>query len=589
VPVPPDLAAVILCSNPKQARFRSGVKQYRWEAGERVYTLIENPLAWGGNLIDNGQLAQERSGVFAGAWSAVATSRPEWPACRDLLKAQAVARGDWHFVTAIMLKGPGKANPRLSLNLGSDRPYDLHRDPPGKQPQIVPVAQGDSLVLAWQSWGARAPTGRISVVRVPTQDLASGKLLSVREVASLGALVGFTINQSGTDYVLSARAEDFPIQAPGDFAERIHKQWQPDALRLYRDGQAKDLNSSTYAEWPFYGVTNAGTGRLAAGGGKLAAVFARRQLGGGLIHQLASDLLMNDDLGSVTLRAGIGVSHSFDQRVIFDGGDFVSLHQGDTYPCAGLIIEKLRSTGGRRSAGYAAYSCPTFQNDVYFELGGLAAEADGYPVLFTSTRNTQAVTPANRDALARQAWDVGLVYVRRDFDKQPPPTNRYDIVGSGILASGFAPDEEIKVANFAWNPESGRFDKPEPRVIRRRVFWLTKNPGDVKATRAKFVTLREGHYVAVWEEHRLEGEFWNYQTARAQLLMSSNKDGTLSFQPGRRVELPGLRLPEGDDAVSVSIKGTAHAAWVTAASNRQLTLETLDENLTHRSFALRLP
>jgi hypothetical protein len=553
-----------------------------------VYSLIENSVAWAGNLIDNGQLAQhrsalDRSGVFAGAWSAVATTRPSWAACRDLLKAQAVAQGDWHHVTPVLLKASGKANPRLTLNLGSDRPYDLQRDPPSKQPQIVPVAHEDALFIAWQSWGARGPSGRIAVVRVPTADLAAGKLAPVREVASLGTLVGFTVNQGGADFVLSARAEDFPIQPPGDFAERVHKQWRPDVLRLYREGQGNDLNRATYAEWPLYGVMNAGTGRLAAGGGKLAAVFSRRMLGGGLIHQVGSDLVMDEDLRSVSLRASSAVSHSFDQRLLFDGSDFISLHQGDTLPCAGLIIEKLR--GGRPPAAHAVYACPTFQNDVFFELGGLAAEPDGYPILFTGTRNTQAVNDTNRDALSRQVWDVGLVYVRRDFDKQPPAKNPYDIVGSGILASGFAPEEEIKVANFTWNPESGRFDKPERRLIRRRVFWLTRNSSGVKADRARFVKLHDGQYVAIWEEHHFEAEFWSYRTTRAQLLHF--KGG--QFLPGRLIELAGLRLPQGDDAVRLSIKGLAHAAWVTTATNRQLTLETLDENLKHHSFSLRLP
>src|SRR4051812_24918566 len=76
----------------------------------------------------------------------------------------------------------------------------------------------------------------------------------------------------------------------------------------------------------------------------------------------------------------------------------------------------------------AVFSCPTFRNDVYFELGGLAAEKDGYPVLFTSTHNTSPVDKTNAVAKRQLAWDLAMVYVNRDFDTKTMPRNRYDIV-----------------------------------------------------------------------------------------------------------------------------------------------------------------
>ena len=56
------------------------------------------------------------------------------------------------------------------------------------------------------------------------------------------------------------------------------------------------------------------------------------------------------------------------------------------------------------------------------------------------------------------------------------------------------------------------------------------------------------------------------------------------------VELPGLRLHEGDDAFAVTLKKVPHAAWVTAgATNKLLLVHTLDPELTYQAFPLKLP
>src|SRR5262249_24796930 len=152
----------------------------------------------------------------------------------------------------------------------------------------------------------------------------------------------------GVDHVLTARAEQLPNRPQGDFVKEVHRQWRKNAVVLYTGGVATDLNAPKFTPLPFYGVLNAGSGRLAAGAGQLAAVFPRRRYtqGDGLIHQEANALLVTRNLSAVLLKADNAVSHSFDQRLIFDGTDFVALHQGDAYPYAALTIEKLRTKPG---------------------------------------------------------------------------------------------------------------------------------------------------------------------------------------------------------------------------------------------------
>jgi hypothetical protein len=436
----------------------------------------------------------------------------------------------------------------------------------------------------------------VIVAKVPLADLGKGRLTAVRRVPSGGTLVGFAVDAAGNDYVLTAKAEEFPNKPTGDFVEAVHQTWRKDVLVLHARGQARDLSGDKYADIPVYGVGNAGSGRLAAGGNALAAVFARRRFSprDGLVHQEADALLISPDAGRVGLKAGNRVSHSFDQRLVFDGTDFVTLHQADQFPMAGLVIEKIPATGGRRPTPFAAFATPTFGNDVYFELGGLAAEKDGYPVLFTATRNTEAVD--QKTAAARRAvpWDLALVYVARNFDLKPQPKNPFDVVGSGVLAGGYGTAEEFSIENFAWNPAKSDWSNREERTFTRRVEWLTdygaqKGPPR-KATAAKLVRLGEGKYLAVWEQHTPAGRGWQYDQTWAMAFTVEGPIGNKQVKAGKPAAFKNLRLHRGDDAVALTVGKATVAGWVTAgATNTQLLLHTLDADLAYRAYPLRVP
>jgi hypothetical protein len=497
---------------------------------------------------------------------------------------------------ASLCRAGAENSPKRSGNPGEGktpaaRPYDVTRDPPTRTPQIVPVVHGKKLYLAWHTWGRDSPGDKIVVATIATDGLTGGKLTALRTVPSQGGLVGFTVDAAGVDHVLTARAEHLPNRPQGDFVTEVHRKWRKDAVVLYAGGVATDLNAPRFTPLPFYGLMNAGSGRLATGAGQLAAVFARRRYtaGDGLIHQEANALLVTRNLSAVLLKAGNTVSHSFDQRLIFDGTDFVALHQGDAYPYAALIIEKLRTKRGRfpQATRVPVYACPTFANSVYFELGGLAAEPDGYPVLFTSTRNIAAVSAGTERASHNTAWDLAMVYVRRDFDTRRQPANPYDLLTWGVLAQGYAPDEKFTVDNFTFNPKTVDFDKPDPRTIRRRVLWLTEHDRTTKATHAKFAKLRAGEYLALWEEHTFADGRWRHATTRGMAIGSSGAGGKKTITKGSAIEMKGVRLHQGDDAVVLTIEGAPYAAWVTAAGD-QLLLHTLGADLKHKSYPLTL-
>jgi hypothetical protein len=612
VAVPADLVDAITCNTRDFARLRDEVvKEFQFEVEGKTYTFVENTLAWNGNALARGSFALFRNGrVDVKDWTKVSISRPDWKKCEAELLAQSkpIFNGDWTAVTPILLKSAGPGNPKLKVNFSSDAPFDITRHPgtydttigssaPTKKPQIVPVVHDKELFVAWQTWDRTRPTGKVLVSKVSLDDLASGKMAAVREVPSGGLLVGFALDAQGADYILTGKAEEFENRPTGDFIEAAHKTWRKDVMTLHVKGIAQDLNSKELTDLPFYGLCNSGTGRLLVEDNVLAVVFARRRFSDwdNIIHQEADALVVSPDLSRVSLKAGNLVSHSFDQRLLFDGTDFIALHQADMYPSAGLLIQKLHTrTGNRRPASFAVFTCPTFGNDVYFELGGLAAEQDGYPVLFTATHNTEGVSAENAAAKRKVPWDLAMAYVVRDFDAKPRATSPFDVVGSGILDEGYAEAEQFAADNFSWNLATSSWTKRETRTFTRRVQWLTHYDAEKKAvskaTSAKLVKLSEGKYLAVWEQHILAGDQWKFDRTLAVTVTIEGNAGNKKIKKGQPKDLKNLRLHRGDDPVVLTTDKGTFAGWVTAgATNKQLLLHTLDEDLKYEAYPLHLP
>jgi hypothetical protein len=405
------------------------------------------------------------------------------------------------------------------------------------------------------------------------------------------------VDAAGVDHVITGQAEDFENRAKADFVEAFHKNWRPDVMNYNVKGVAIDLNGKEYSDLPYYGLCNAGTGRLLCENNLLAVMFARRHYShqDNIIHQEADGLVVSSDLSRVYLKAGNLVSHSFDQRLLFDGTDFIALHQADKYPIAGPLIQNLQTRPGAfRPAAFAVFTCPIFDNDVYFELGGFAAEKDGYPVLFTATHNTEAVNDGNAAAKRRVAWDLAMAYVVRDFDAKPQPMNPYDVVGSGILDEGYGQVEQFTADDYSLNQATGDWTKREPRMFKRRVQWLTHYDADKKAvskaTSAKLVKLREGEYLAVWEQHKLADEQWKYDRTWAVTVTIEGSAGKKQIKKGQPKGFKNLRLHRGDDPVALTIDKVTFAGWVTAgATNKQLLLHTLDADLKYKAYPLQLP
>jgi hypothetical protein len=80
----------------------------------------------------------------------------------------------------------------------------------------------------------------------------------------------------------------------------------------------------------------AGSARLAVGGNEIALVHGNNTAPdwniGGARHQKALSTRLNATTGAVTRTSSVWVSHSFDQRLLFDGNGILEHHLGDAYP-----------------------------------------------------------------------------------------------------------------------------------------------------------------------------------------------------------------------------------------------------------------
>jgi hypothetical protein len=246
VPVSADLAAKLTCAGAKGAKFKSGVREFRWETGGKTYTFVQNTVTWDGDQIDTGAFAYLRhNAVEKDAWVYADPRAVGFKAVRDALVAQKKPWSDgWFEVTPILLRADGKENPKLAVNFNADAPFNVARHPPEfdtatgsqgptKKPQIVGVVQGDALFIAYQTWDRAKPTDKVVIAKVPLASVADKKLSLVRVVPSGGTLVGFTVDAKGRDYVLTAKAEEFPNNPKGEFVESIVNTWRKDVLILH--------------------------------------------------------------------------------------------------------------------------------------------------------------------------------------------------------------------------------------------------------------------------------------------------------------------------------------------------------------------
>lgn len=441
----------------------------------------------------------------------------------------------------------------------------------GKAPELVVYSSGSSEAGGFDVLLRDTDQdGKASIVHVDGV-AASGSfdyaVTRAYQVETLGQLMGLARDDEGNYYYASGVAEDDEITveypAEGEF--------RPDIVRLVKfdvngcllwetDVDMARGEKDNSAE-PIVNPMVAATSRLAWGGGQLALVHGINTApdDNGTRHQKALTTHFDASTGAISRTSGLWVSHSFDQRLFWDGQGFVDLHLGDAYPRA---VVMSRSTANAATDGYELYlpKGETGDNATYTQLGAIVPISTGdygYWVLFATDRSPDLATE-DWQALVGQR-DVVLTRVRRDFASSKPNMNAF-------LEQTETVHEVTSAGNAVANPVHWLTD-----------FAATGAGAEIHAARVRAVARNDESVVVMWEQWE-PGE--RRETYTGTFAVELDLEAAV-VSPAIRIG--DSHIPRGDDAFKLD--GQA-ALVLGSAADKSLTLQLVGDGLEPRMVVL---
>ena len=231
-------------------------------------------------------------------------------------------------------------------------------------------------------------------------------------------------------------------------------------------------------------------------------------------------------------------SHSFDQRMIFDGTDFVNLDLADAFP-RGISISKKK-----RSKLIFTYKAGKMYQKTFTELGNLVSLPDGYLVLGAGERD---FNPANAEVYLNDSRNLFLLKVAKNFSDLKVDSQKPYVISKEVVTSSGEDSSEISFVDY-----SGK-KFPQKRV---GVVWLTdfKNKNKENILRPKLIQLAEDKFLALYEK-------WSANMYLTTEYLIFNSAGKILHSP---VDLGSARLNRKDDPVLVN----GNVIWVAGKKDK---------------------
>lgn len=440
----------------------------------------------------------------------------------------------------------------------------------GVKPQAVVYSNSDgSLDLAWQNITDET-NPKIIISNIARVDANTYKISSNYIISSLGYLGGFTKDDSGNYYVMTARKEDLA----GVISPKSNAPWaRKGVVAIVKIDSSKQSISYTtnligdpatndsYEFRHIFSPMNAGTSRVAYGDGIVLSFFAKN-LGydTSISQRHQNGLFTTIDSTAGTEITGINAySHSFEQRVFYDSENkrFIGLELGDAYSRAiGLSIYSVANSKGTKKTFMAFLIKGTSgENNTYTRLGGVVNTSSGYLILFATEKDATVAT-------AQATYPTNLALVRM--------TKTLSVTESSSTNANY--DSSFVGEDFTVT-QSGN------SVTNKGVKWLTSYTGISTGTveRPKIVSLSDGSIIVLWEEWTVSSNKSSYISTKA-MLVDSNGNITKSA-----TALGNYHLSRGDDVVPICApdKTCLEAGWITGDSvNKKIILYKVDKTLT---------
>jgi hypothetical protein len=446
----------------------------------------------------------------------------------------------------------------------------------GKEPEIIVAVNGNELDVLVQDYDADTPWTAmlLHIAPGPTGFAITQKLA---DLPMLDGVMGLAVDGNGNRYYATGVDESSrvsPTYPPRGYRSDIVRVVKVNAAGevLFNVDLDAARGAAFGAAFPaarqIINPMTSATARLAVGGNELALIHGNNSQPDPAIgynrHQLSVLTQLDARTGAVTGAPFRYVSHSFDQRLLYDGAHLLIYELGDGNPRS-LALGRMR---GREGDIYPAsifhIKGPIGENCTATRLGNLAfIENDSsyrYLALFaTETTDVPCAFQGQESTIPIQGpRNLAIVRVR----------------SNGTAVDTSLPDELTVTVEST--PQTNRLK------------WLTSYSAEsnLHAERPKLVSLGGNRYIVLWEEWRLE--------ARAPgLTPRSHFNGVYAMlidDRGNTVQAPRLlttadHLHRGDDAFLLG----ARAAWMTGdAEGQALVLHFVDGSLNYQRVSVPL-
>ena len=423
----------------------------------------------------------------------------------------------------------------------------------GKTPEIIVASNGTTLDVLAQDYDAG--TGWEAVL-LHIEPAAGGDYVvtqALTDMQMLDRVMGLAIDGAGGRYYAVGVDESGlvdPNYPPPDT-------YRPNIVRVIRLDGAGGVVYNIDLDLARFAFNNnaemiinpmvAATSRLAVGGNVVALVHGINTDPdwniGGARHQKALSTRLNATTGAVTQVSSVWVSHSFDQRLLFDGAGIIEHHLGDAYPRY-LVF-------GRNDVSYPLFHIKGAlgENNTRTRLGNVALiENDpvyDYIALF-ATESTAAVGDT-----INGPRNLGIVRVNgNDNSIDPTLPDMLTVTSVGTQYTN-------------------------------RLKWLTSYSAgsNLHAERPKLVAIGGDEYIVLWEQWLNTGDCSD--TFNGVYGMVIDDQGNI-LQPATLITADH-HLHRGDDAFFLDNR----AAWMTGSeSEQELYIHFVDESLNYELVVL---
>ena len=421
----------------------------------------------------------------------------------------------------------------------------------GKTPEIIVASDGVELDVLAQDYDPGTPWTAVLLHIEPDSNGHYRITQALTDIPMLDRVMGLATDGLGNRYYATGVDEsdvvdpDYP--PPGTYRSDIVR-----VIKLNAAGEVQfniDLDTARHAydngAEMIINPMVASTSRLAVGGNEIALVHGINTDpdSNGVRHQKALSTRLDATSGAIIRTSSAWVSHSFDQRLLYDGTGIIEHHLGDAYPRYIVFARNHDSYPLFHIKGDLG------ENNTYTRLGNVALiendPAYDYIALFATESNADTGNTINGPR------NLAIVRVK----------------GSDNSIDPNLPDT---LTVFS-----------EGTQYTNRLRWLTHYSAEsnLHAERPKLIGLGGDQYIVLWEEWLNTGSYSDTFNGVYGMVIDDNGN----VLRAATLITSQHHLHRGDDAFLLD----GRAAWMTGnATTRELYIHFVDADLNYEMVTL---